>query len=615
MGPYQFKVQDAEDFARSQGIRFFGRGKEMFFEQCPFCGGTTKDRRTFSIDKRTGRFHCFRSKCGRSGNMITLAQEFGFSLGQNTDEYYKPQRHYKTFNKPEAPIEPKELALEYLEQRGISAEVVRKYQITTVRDELIAFTHFDPDGIPTTIKYRNPKPKEGQSKEFFEPNCKPILFGMMQCNPANKTLIVTEGQIDALSVAQAGIENAVSVPGGVNSYTWVPYCWDWMQQWDRIIIFGDHEHDKITLYKDFETRWKGKVWCVRPEDYKDCKDANDILRKYGPEQIRLCLENAEQPPIPQIIDLSEVEDVDISQMEKLRTGLWRMDEALCGGLPFGQLILITGKAGDGKSTLANQFLISAINEGYRAFMYSGELPNYLLKSWMSFQAAGPRWVKPVKEEGKPGEYVVNPDAKEQISKWFKDKVWIYDNRIVDDEEAEQSKLIELIEAVIIQKGVRVILLDNLMTAMDLEPDGSTQDKYDRQSAFIKKLARLALKHNVIIFLVAHKKKGWYSEVNESVSGSADIINLASIVISYERGGAEDPPDMRWLKVSKNRLYGRLIAGIRMEFDLMTKRIYEEGNTGEKNRWYGWEDEWFQKDEEQLELPWDTEEESDELEQK
>ena len=33
----------------------------------------------------------------------------------------------------------------------------------------------------------------------------------------------------------------------------------------------------------------------------------------------------------------------------------------------------------------------------------------------------------------------------------------------------------------------------------------------------------------------------------------------------------------------------------MDFDEKTKRIFEDGNTGEKNRWFNWEDEWFEED--------------------
>lgn len=588
---YQFKTEDAHDFARLVGIKTFPRGNELFFVKCPYCGESTNDKKTFSINLRTGMFKCFRSKCGAHGNMITLARDFNFSLGQNADEYYRPQKRYKVFKKPTEPIIPKDEAVAYLESRGISLETVKKYQITA-KDGLIVFPHFDQDGNIQTIKYRNPAPKENQSKEFFETNTKPILFGMMQCNPENKTLIVTEGQIDSLSISEAGIENAVSVPGGVKSFTWIPYCWDWMSQFEKIIIFGDHEHDKITLYSEFHLRWGSKVWNVQPEDYLDCKDANDILRKYGAKQIRKCIENATQPPIPKIIDIADVEDVDVNSIPKLRTGINKLDEVLCGGLPFGQVIVVTGKSGDGKSTLANQMIVNAINEGYKSFIYSGELPNYLLKSWLTFQAAGANYVKHEQAKGIDRQiYYVEPKEKQMISEWFRGNVWIYDNRIVGDDEEEHAKLLDLTQAVIEQKGVRVILLDNLMTAMTLEPDQTSQDKFDRQGAFVEKLAKIALKHEALIILVAHKRKMGSGDTNDMVAGSSDIVNLASIILSYERGKQEDPMNTRRLKVTKNRLFGSLTNadGILLDFDPASKRIYAHQNNGELKRHYNWEE--------------------------
>lgn len=614
-GPYQFNLKDAEDFARSRGIPYFSRGKELFFKRCPYCEGTTKDQKTFSINATTGTFHCFRSKCGASGNMITLARDFNFSLGQNADEYYQPRRKYNTFTLKKEPVAG-EIAKAYLEERGISAATVERYKITEY-DGNIAFLFFDEKGHVQTIKYRNPHPKEGQSKEWFVPNCKPILYGMQQCNPDNKTLIVTEGQIDSLSVAEAGLENAVSVPGGVNSFTWVPYCWDWMQRFEKIIVFGDHEKGKVTLYTDFLQRWKNKVWCVREEDYLDCKDANDILRKYGSDQIRKCVENAAQPPISKVIDLADVEDVDVSKMEKLRTGLWKIDDVLDGGLPFGQVILITGKAGEGKSTLANQLILSAVNAGYKSMVYSGELPNYLLKSWMTFQAAGPSWVFETEKRWKDkehAEYYVDPEVKTKISNWFRGNLYAYDSRIMEDEDEEQVKLTGLIEDVVVRLGVSVILLDNLMTALDLDADTGNLDKYERQSAFVKKLTRIAQRHNVLILLVAHKKKG-IDGSNDAVSGSADIVNLASIVISYEKlvikaddAEKERKKKMRVLRITKNRVYGNLLEdGQLMEFDEATKRIYEAGNNGERRRIYNWEDKWFKATQMSIEdMPWEQE---------
>jgi hypothetical protein len=127
-----------------------------------------------------------------------------------------------------------------------------------------------------------------------------------------------------------------------------------------------------------------------------------------------------------------------------------------------------------------------------------------------------------------------------------------------------------------------------MTALDLEPIQA--DKYDRQSLFMKKLARVSLQYDVLIMLVAHKRKDTGSTItNDNVSGSSDITNLASIVLSYERApkSREDVgPDERLLKITKNRLFGRIDnSGFILKYDSVSKRIYS--NDFERNREYGW----------------------------
>ena len=91
-------------------------------------------------------------------------------------------------------------------------------------------------------------------------------------------------------------------------------------------------------------------------------------------------------------------------------------------------------------------------------------------------------------------------------------------------------------------------------------------------------------------LVAHKRKDNGSTItNDNVSGSSDITNLASIVLSYERAPAkrEDvSEDERILKITKNRLFGKIDNyGFVLKYDKASKRIYS--NDFERNREYGW----------------------------
>ena len=578
---YEFKEDDAFDFVRHVGIQAKTKGNELQLITCPYCNGgaNRKDRGTFSINLKTGQYKCLRASCSASGNMVTLAKDFDFSLGTQNDEYYRPKKQYRKLPTPKEPIVPKEPAVKYLSERGISEEVVKRYEITThaERSNILVFPFFDDKGILQFVKYRKTDfdRNRDSNKEWCEADCKPILFGMKQCNGKFDRLIITEGQIDSLSVATAGIENAVSVPTGAKGFTWLPYCWNWINQFQEIIVFGDYEKGKITLLDELSRRLKITVKHVRKEDYLDCKDANEILQKHGVDQVRKCVENAVIVPIKQIVNLSDVEDVDIFKIPKLKTGVNQIDKLLYGGLPFGGVVLISGKPGEGKSTLASQILVNAIAQGYKCFAYSGELPNYLFKSWLDFQIAGSRHITEYANQWGDINYGLSNANKEQISNWYNGKCFLYDNSAIDSDEKES--LVTTTENVIMQYGVKVILLDNLMTAIDLEDVGNG-DKYEKQSMFVKKLARVALRHNVLIMLVAHKRKNNFStNENDEISGSGDISNLATITIAYEKS-KDLEENQRLVKVSKNRLFGKVNTdGFTLDYDSKSKRIYGYGD--------------------------------------
>ena len=368
---YKFDKEHAFNFANAINAKCREEGKELKFVYCPYCmGGSNKDKRTFSISLETGMFECKRASCGAKGNMITLAKDFAdfFHLPREIDTYYRisPADNYKRWKNAKRITESKDAAVRYMASRGISEAVTRQYEITVKADDenILVFPFKDENGELQFIKYRNLNFHKGESqgsKEWCEKNCKPILFGMNHCKDFG-TLVITEGQIDSLSCAEAGIRNAVSVPTGKNGFTWKPHCWNWMTKFDEVVVFGDNENGEITLAKEIGSFFPKTVRIVRTEDYHGFKDANDLLKAEGPDALVNAVKNAEPKISEAIKDLSIIEAKDFSKLPTIKSGVEKLDESLGGGFHFGELIVLTGKCGEGKSTFASMCVAHALKQ-------------------------------------------------------------------------------------------------------------------------------------------------------------------------------------------------------------------------------------------------------------
>lgn len=571
---YELNKADIFDFASSLNRETRVKGDELEFKYCPYCnGGQNRDDWTFAINLKSGAYKCLRASCEQQGHFVELCRDFEYKLE------FDPPKIYKSLPQTEKP-KSKDEAVEYLKGRGISEKVTRQYHITVKKDDpkVLVFPFYDETNKLVFIKYRKTdfNPKRDKNKEWSEKDTMPILFGMDQCEGFDR-LIVTEGQIDSLSVAEAGFKNAVSVPTGATGFTWLTHCWLWITQFKEIIVFGDCEHGKITLLDTLQARLPKEmtVKAVRIKDYLGEKDANDILRKYGAKAIKKCIDSAEIPQIENVKQLADVQSVDFNKMDKITTGIYELDKVI-RGFAMGQLVILTGKRGDGKSTFMSQLVADALDQKRSVFVYSGELADFHFKRWLDFQLAGSKNI--VESESVYGDmnYSISEETVKKINGWYRDRAFIYDNNYMVDG-SEFETLPDTIERVILKYNVQMICIDNLMTAMERVTEQS--NLYLAQSNFVGKLKAIAMKYSVVIILVAHPRKSredGSQDDNDLVAGSADITNKADIVLKYSRCDPEKYDCDSLIKVTKNRMIGTLRTSndnaIRARYSPKTKRI-------------------------------------------
>ena len=182
-------------------------------------------------------------------------------------------------------------------------------------------------------------------------------------------------------------------------------------------------------------------------------------------------------------------------------------------------------------------------------------------------------------------YRLPDETADRISAWYKGRAYIYDNNYIPDRDDEYESLLVTIENVIKQYGVKMICVDNLMTAMETVTDQS--NLYLAQSNFVGSLKKIAVRYDVVVILVAHPRKNGGDFTNDDVSGSGDITNKVDVVMSYQRDDADNTFNGK-LTVTKNRLSGKCAMGVNaigLIYSEMTKRIF---SLTSGKRHYGWE---------------------------
>lgn len=583
------------EFAQKHFNKFKVRNNWIVPQYCPYClGGDHRDKETFAMNLQDGNFVCKRGKCGRTGSFAQLCRDFGEVNAMNLDRYgsnHKPKKNYRL---PKTQVKPVSPAVEeYLKKRGFSPETWQRFGIGDDGKGNIAIPHTE-NGKVVFMKFRHPyKVKPGEQKEWQEGGGKPIFWGIDYCTP-DKPLVITEGVMDALALYEAGIENVISLPNGSNDLQCIDLCWDWLQPFEKIILWVDSDEPGQELQRQLINRlgvWR--CWTV------ECprKDANEVLYYDGKEKVRQIYENAKEVPISNLVRLAEVKPFDYSKAVKVLSGLSGLDEAM-GGFIMGQFSVWTGLSGSGKSTLLGQLMLDAIEQGYPVCAYSGELTAPLFRYWIDLQAAGSQYVEMRYDSIKEKEVPYTPkEIRQAIQNWYYDKFFLYDTYGT----ATENSLFEIFEYAARRHGCRVFMIDNLMM-MALQRN--EQDYWFNQKEFIIRVAEFAMKFNVHVHVVAHPRKTEGRITKNDIFGTSNIRNRADNILCLHRLNDEEKLKNNCdaiLEVFKDRINGEIDYEIQLNFDPKCKRFYMPSETSATKQ-YGWVEYLNDTTEE---LPWEV----------
>lgn len=573
------------EFARKHLGQFRVEGDEIIPELCPYCnGGSHHDKKTFALNMVNHTFNCKRGSCGKQGHFSQLLKDFG----EEPERQFTVQRPKRSYKRPE-PLRTHEsdTVRNYITLRGIKPLTAELYGLTGNPQNEVVFPFFENESDfkknePTFIKYRPAhKISKGENKARREKDTKPILFGMHLCKPEG-TLFIFEGEFDCMVGYQATSYNCVSVPSGCSDFTWLETCEKWLEQYDTVAIIGDNDNAGREMIKRLTDKMTCKILIPDFEKYGGCKDANEILFRYGEERIKNIMDTVKPVPVDGILNITDIKYVDVSQLPKVLTGIKKLDSML-GGLFDGDLTIWTGKRGEGKSTILTQISLYATNQGKNVCVYSGEIPASRFKNSLYAQAAGKQNLTDYLDKFTNIVHHTVPKAiSEKIDQWLNGKYWVYDNTQTGANEPEN--IIKIFEMAYKRCDCTFFIVDNLMTIQTDSPD-----YYREQFKFAQKLDEFSKKYNVCIQLVVHPRKTNDKEKigNDDVGGSGNLTNIACNVISIRRLDKENQAKYECdaiADVIKNRMYGTLGAA-KLYFEPYSKTFCGmDGNTP----YYDWQ---------------------------
>lgn len=461
---------------------------------CPVCSHTRKKKtdKCMSVFWDTGLGNC--NHCGSRVQLHT---------------YKKAKDNFiKNYSKP-TPKESTEISKVvsdwFQSERGISLETLKKLKVSNgikwmpkakKEIQVIEFNYY-LFGELTNVKSR------GKNKDFmFGKDCELILYNLDSII-GSKTAIIVEGEPDALSFVESGRNHVVSVPNGFTlpkldgsnsiNLSFLDAYYGILEEIETFYIAVDNDEPGRHGQKELVRRL-GAEKCMLV-DFKDCKDANDYLLKYGKEALNKTIDDATPVPLEGIITISDVredlEDFWINGAKKGHTvGMQSFDNN--ASFEFKQHTLLVAAPGSGKSDLIDHFITSfAVNYGHKVGICSTENhPEHLHynKLFRKIQGTTPRPGKVRSEE-------TNNTFNFIDEHFFHVKV---DGRYyLEDVLAKFAELVT-------RKGVRWFVLDpfNKINIKGM----SKNDMNTYTAEYHQMIDAFQIKYNVHIFLVVHPVK-------------------------------------------------------------------------------------------------------------
>ncbi|EJF80063.1 bifunctional DNA primase/helicase [Bartonella doshiae] len=518
---------------------------------------------------------------GRGGDLLDLwCAVKGISLSQALEEaratlnltrpkpFMAPHRFYR---RPALPTKntPENLVKTYLtKERCIPLEILKRYRIGEDGNTII-FPFYKPDGTLALVKER--LAQAGAKTKPTTSQCEPILFGWQAFYPMDhastnnahastnnahastnnahaitdnthtptdhvpspqdqgffstkRTIVITEGEIDALSLAAYGYP-AVSLPfgGGTGGkHNWIENEFDHLEIFETIFLATDMDKPGEEAAHEIANRL-GRHRCYRV--HLPRKDANECLTAgVDAASIAAAFSSAKSFAPKGLRRASEYKDQVIGLFwptPEKHLGYTVPYPKLNGKLYFrpAELTLWSGASGAGKSQLLSDCIPHWIAQKSRLCLASLEMKGEQSLRRLTKQTGG-----------------IEQPTKDMIER----VLYFLDNGLILYEHVGKSSvdtLLDVFDYCRARYGCDQFIIDSLMRL------GITSDDYAGQEQAVYKMVDWAVLNAVHIHLVAHARKGGLDKDipgTEDIKGASEIgANAFNIITIWRNKSLED----------------------------------------------------------------------------
>ena len=417
--------------------------------------------------------------------------------------------------------------INYFKSRGISEGILEQEHIgfeNSGGKGWIKFPYYY-NSVCVNVKYRT------SSKDFRqEKGGKKCLYRLDRIRTSDKkVLVLTEGEIDALSVLEAGYEST-SMPDGAPSpnsktfntkFDFLKNTNEIFERYEKIILAGDNDAPGKAAIQELGRRI-GYEKCFVVKYPEGCKDANDVLKTKGKEDLRRVLSNAKPFPVDGIISPSDcIDDVLIEynngEERGLCTGWKNLDELY--SVKVGEMTIVTGIPGSGKSNFIDALCINLmLKYGWRIAMFSPE-------NWPVKRHVKTLLEKIIDKSFSPSKYGerMTPSEVLEGTNFMDDHIRFI---LPKDELLTVDTILKYARIICLQYGIKGLVIDPWN---EIEHDQGSREREDQYiSKQLTKIRRFARFNGLHIWVIAHPTK-----LTKNIDGKYDPPTMYDI-----SGGAQ-----------------------------------------------------------------------------